>query len=1012
MQKCIDSCRVSAGVTALRLRLLQDICSLSGVIPKPYWMTGVSKRGLIGGGAEANIYQGKHNRGPVVIREFRVMGNDGWTGDEVRSIPQLIIREIISHWQLRHPNVVGLLGVYRVKDDSDSEEDSHANDVPLPERPPWMVLQYAKHSSALKYLKSPDGGRFLEVVKGIVDGLVYLHSRTPPVIHGDLHDRNIIVTASGDALICDFGLSRIRHDITRTHTIIHEGGRLRFIAPELSMGPMQFRSNEASDIYSLAMTIYRLGVHKLPLWNIADDRQAVKLLETGIRPGFISELQPVSEGEKFIGLDIACNMKLWLLLQQMWVHVPMERTTASAVRDQLISSGLIPASPPPVTQVSPLLPPVHMTEQGLEKGPLDPPPISLNKDKSLYPPRIPLSGMALPLVTGGSSRFTPNLRASAPPFKIERSLAVQLTTAAARASAGAVTDGRGELTPGVTNGSKGGTPSGTSTAVPLSASADGIPNSSKIDTKLSEFKLNVTAMSFEPNPNAPVSRPKLKASAFKLNLDAPTFRPKPNIPDFEPKPYAQGFERNPHPSTLGPNSYNLTSEHNPYALPSEPNLDNYAFDPNPYAPALEPSPYTDAFVPNLETPTFEPNPPYSPTFELNPYTPTFEPISYTPALEPRPYTNAFEPDLGTPTPEPNPPYSLDFEPSPYSSALVPSLDNSGLGPNTYPPGFEPDPYDPAFEPNLKNFAFELSPEAPTFKPNPYATPFEPNPKGSASKLNSTAPALSSNLEATVFKLNPYARNFEPKSDGSVNADRSKSDAPPVFEPSLDAPAFEPSPYTATFKPNPYALTFQPRPYADVFGQNLGVPTSEPNPPYTPNCELNQYSTPFGSNLDNSAFEMSPYPPIFEPDLNARPLEPSRRASYFELNPNAPAFKPNIGPPASKLNPNAPIFSLGLATSTRRPNPIAPTFKLNPNASAFKVGILPPDGTSSGPAVVRQELKPVMSHPFFGKTVVKMTPEVYIKYDFNTFRSKVPKACTIAPTWPYSGQTYALSPFVT
>ncbi|KAF8301046.1 kinase-like protein [Clavulina sp. PMI_390] len=340
IQNCIDKCNVSmtSAASTLRLRLLQDICSLSGVLPESYWITGVSKGKPIGGGAEATIYRGKYRGGPVVVREFRFLGQGRGLENERRSIPQIIIREIVSHWQLRHPNVVSLRGIYRVQDDSANEEDSDASDAPTPMRPPSMVLQYAKHSFALDYLQSHDGsGRFLEVVRGVVAGLVYLHSQTPPIIHGDLHDRNILITDSGHALICDFGLSRIRHDITRTHTTLNQGGRLRFIAPELSRGPEQFRSNEASDIYSLAMTIYSLGVCKVPLWDTANDRQAVKLLEEGKRPGYDLDLQSVTDVERFGGLEDSSNLKLWSLLRQMWVHDPAERITAHRVREELAS---------------------------------------------------------------------------------------------------------------------------------------------------------------------------------------------------------------------------------------------------------------------------------------------------------------------------------------------------------------------------------------------------------------------------------------------------------------------------------------------------------------------------------------------------------------------------------------------------------------------------------------------------------------------------------------------------
>lgn len=69
-----------------------------------------------------------------------------------------------------------------------------------------MVLQFAEHASAKLYLKAHPGPQyFRKVVRifylpmsglvteytkvaGLLDGICYLHSRTPPVIHGDLHD--------------------------------------------------------------------------------------------------------------------------------------------------------------------------------------------------------------------------------------------------------------------------------------------------------------------------------------------------------------------------------------------------------------------------------------------------------------------------------------------------------------------------------------------------------------------------------------------------------------------------------------------------------------------------------------------------------------------------------------------------------------------------------------------------------------------------------------------------------
>lgn len=64
---------------------------------------------------------------------------------------QSIQREIVSHWQLRHPNVLRLIGIYY-------EEGSGV---------PMMLVPFMKNGAAFKYLKKfnfGDGARFSTVV--------------------------------------------------------------------------------------------------------------------------------------------------------------------------------------------------------------------------------------------------------------------------------------------------------------------------------------------------------------------------------------------------------------------------------------------------------------------------------------------------------------------------------------------------------------------------------------------------------------------------------------------------------------------------------------------------------------------------------------------------------------------------------------------------------------------------------------------------------------------------------
>ena len=93
-----------------------------------------------------------------------------------------------------------------------------------------------------------------------------------------------MIDAFGKALLCDFGLSRIRHEVTRTHTTIREGGRMRFMAPELLSGHETFRTSEASDVFSLSMIFWNAWTRKLPFAEIANELRAGAVIRKGERP--------------------------------------------------------------------------------------------------------------------------------------------------------------------------------------------------------------------------------------------------------------------------------------------------------------------------------------------------------------------------------------------------------------------------------------------------------------------------------------------------------------------------------------------------------------------------------------------------------------------------------------------------------------------------------------------------------------------------------------------------------
>jgi len=71
----------------------------------------------------------------------------------------------------------------------------------------------------------------------IAAGMVYLHSRTPTLLHGDLKAINCLVDKNGTVKITDFGFARIKSESARTSMQKDKGGGTRrWMSPERLKG--------------------------------------------------------------------------------------------------------------------------------------------------------------------------------------------------------------------------------------------------------------------------------------------------------------------------------------------------------------------------------------------------------------------------------------------------------------------------------------------------------------------------------------------------------------------------------------------------------------------------------------------------------------------------------------------------------------------------------------------------------------------------------------------------------
>ncbi|KAJ8449058.1 hypothetical protein Cgig2_004113 [Carnegiea gigantea] len=119
----------------------------------------------------------------------------------------------------------------------------------------------------------------------ILEGLLYLHSHDPPVIHRDLKCDNIFVNGNhGEVKIGDLGLAAILHHANAAHSVI---GTPEFMAPEL----YEEEYNELVDIYAFGMCLLELVTLEYPYSECSNAAQIYKKVSLGIKPASLSKLK-------------------------------------------------------------------------------------------------------------------------------------------------------------------------------------------------------------------------------------------------------------------------------------------------------------------------------------------------------------------------------------------------------------------------------------------------------------------------------------------------------------------------------------------------------------------------------------------------------------------------------------------------------------------------------------------------------------------------------------------------
>jgi serine/threonine protein kinase len=129
-------------------------------------------------------------------------------------------------------------------------------------------------------------GAALSVALQLLEGLHHAHTRTDAdgrylgIVHRDLAPPNVLVGDNGLVRVTDFGMARIRHNLSRTEAGVVVGS-VRFMSPEQALGrPVDARA----DVFSVGSLLYMLLTGRLPFSGLDDEEVRVAVAKGVARP--------------------------------------------------------------------------------------------------------------------------------------------------------------------------------------------------------------------------------------------------------------------------------------------------------------------------------------------------------------------------------------------------------------------------------------------------------------------------------------------------------------------------------------------------------------------------------------------------------------------------------------------------------------------------------------------------------------------------------------------------------
>ena len=200
-------------------------------------------------GAYGSVHFGELDGRPVAVKRIHRLLLEAARGQgDFEQVMTDFMRECQLLEELDHPHVVDFRGAFY---DETTDE-------------PLLIMERMRENLR-EFLERKRNDlrqqRQLQICLEIVRGLRFLHTHTPPIIHRDLTDKNVMLGKDGLVKIGDLGQSRLKANNAEYFSTAQPGA-IPFMPPEAMQEQSHY--NEKLDIFSLGVLMLEVATQQPP----------------------------------------------------------------------------------------------------------------------------------------------------------------------------------------------------------------------------------------------------------------------------------------------------------------------------------------------------------------------------------------------------------------------------------------------------------------------------------------------------------------------------------------------------------------------------------------------------------------------------------------------------------------------------------------------------------------------------------------------------------------------------